>query len=762
MDSLWRSSLLSFLVVLVGLGGMGLAQAQSEPPTLVYIMFSGDAKTQAALEGEELYFSQHITRHGPFAFSADISRKQMMNECRERIGLSASAERECVLREARSVMVEVIYEISARRLGSDWELALSVLDDNGNRRSQHVVQAGGRDLAAAARAHFPELALRYLCEAERIAAACSEAGLAPVSGGGGVGSNSGAVVLPGAALDRGEQIVNEIVDRTGFLTVTSEPSRARVEINGQAKGQTPWQDEVMIGSYVVVVDGGTLYHPGRQEIKLTTEGARLNFALKPRFGRLVVSSEPSGAEVFVNGERVGVTPYEHAERLAGAYQVRVSKAEYLDDERVVEVKEGERSASHAILTSNIGTLQVKSSPSGAAVEIDGQSYGTTPQTLRLQPGTYVVKLSLAGHGEQVEKARVSRGERAELNSTLVPRLGLVSVLASTEDGTPCEGVVAVNGKKQKGKTPLKLELTALSHVIQVECPEGVAEETVAVAHNGNHRLALVVKSASASGFVRIKKGSFTMGSPANEPGRDSDESQYEVVLSRDFFMQTTEVTQGQWQALMGNNPSYFLGCGSDCPVERVSWFEALEYANALSRQEGLEACYSLSGCSGRSGGGCSSSENSGYYCSSAYSCSNVTFKGLDCKGYRLPTEAEWEYAARAGSTGRYHDGASSPDAVAWYKENSGSKTHSVAQKKANAWGLYDMHGNVWEWVWDRYDSYPSKKTTDPTGAASGSLRVSRGGGWVRDAAGVRAAHRIRSDPGYRDHNLGFRLCRSSL
>ena len=672
-----------------------------------------------------------------------------MAECREQLGLSPAEERACLLREARRVMVEVIYELSARKLGKDWELMLTVLDENGSRLSIHTVTAKGRDLAAAARAHLPGLALDYLCEVERISTACAEAGLALPQTGGRGATLSGAEPFPTPELDRGERIVNTLVDDSAFVSITSEPSRAWVQVNGQLVAQTPWQDEMMLGKYVVVVDGGSLYYPGRQEVNLTTEGAQLRFALRPRFGHLVVSSEPNAAEVFVDGEPVGLTPYEHGERLAGVYRIQVRKEAHFDEEHQVEVTEGQRSTWHAELRPNQGTLTLSSTPSGAAVEIDGRHYGTTPLDLRLQPGTYVVKLSLPGHGEHSEKVRVERDESTDVASTLTPRLGMVSIMATTVDGAPCAGAVAVNGQPEGGTTPMKLNLAATPHLIKVDCPEGSAETVVAVEHNGHHRLALVVNSPTTVGLVRISKGSFTMGSPKREPQRGSDEGPFTAVLTRDFWMQATEVTQGQWRGLMGNNPSHFSTCGDDCPVERVSWWDAVAYANALSAAEGLEACYVLSGCTGQPGDG-------------AFNCSDIAWpRGLACLGYRLPTEAEWEFAARAGAKGRYHHSKSAPDEVAWYENTAAAQTHAVAQKQPNAWGLYDVHGNVWEWVWDAYGPYPTQKTADPTGSDTATQRIPRGGGWNADAAEVRAAFRGRGTPTYRGSDLGFRLCRTA-
>jgi formylglycine-generating enzyme required for sulfatase activity len=192
-------------------------------------------------------------------------------------------------------------------------------------------------------------------------------------------------------------------------------------------------------------------------------------------------------------------------------------------------------------------------------------------------------------------------------------------------------------------------------------------------------------------FRLIPAGTFLMGSPSDELGRGSDETQYIVTISESYYMQTTEVTQGQWKAVMGNNPSGFDSCGMNCPVESVSWND----------------CQTLI----------------------------ATLNAMGEYSYTLPTEAQWEYAARAGSDKAFANGIITNTSTAdpnlnlmgWYSGNSNSATHAVAQKLANAWGLYDVHGNVWEWCKDWYDTYPTTSVTDPQGAVSGSHHVARGG-----------------------------------
>ncbi len=237
-----------------------------------------------------------------------------------------------------------------------------------------------------------------------------------------------------------------------------------------------------------------------------------------------------------------------------------------------------------------------------------------------------------------------------------------------------------------------------------------------------------VSVGAPAGYVEIPAGVFMMGSTPTEEGRNSDETQHEVRITRPFWLKTTEVTQGEWEAVMGSNPSRFKACGSNCPVEKVSWIDAVAYLNELSAREGLESCYGGDG----------------------------SFRGLGCPGYRLPTEAEWEYAARAGKAG---EPAEELDLVAWYDRNSVVKTHPTGSKDSNAWGLYDMLGNVWEWVHDKYGPYGGAET-DPVGPSSGSRRVLRGGSWGNSASYVRAAVRAGDSPAKRNDNVGLRPARS--
>jgi len=220
-------------------------------------------------------------------------------------------------------------------------------------------------------------------------------------------------------------------------------------------------------------------------------------------------------------------------------------------------------------------------------------------------------------------------------------------------------------------------------------------------------------------------GTFMMGSPDGELGRFSRETQHQVTLTQGFWMLETEVTQEMWESVRGNNPSYFKG-GKKLPVEQVSWKDCQDYIQELNAMNSAPKGYKFS----------------------------------------LPTEAQWEYACRAGTTTALNHGknltsedrvCSNLDEAGWYDENSVRSTHEVGRKKPNAWFLYDMHGNVWEWCLDWYTTYPDGNVTDPVEASTGSSHVFRGGSWGNVAGFCRSAYRDNSMPARRHNRLGFRL-----
>ena len=212
----------------------------------------------------------------------------------------------------------------------------------------------------------------------------------------------------------------------------------------------------------------------------------------------------------------------------------------------------------------------------------------------------------------------------------------------------------------------------------------------------------------------VKGGTFTMGATAEQRGDayDNEKPAHRVTL-RDYYIGKYEVTQEEWQAVMGTNPSDFKG--NNNPVENVSWNDCQEFVKKLNQLTGLK--------------------------------------------FALPTEAQWEYAARGGnqSKGYKYSGSNNIGDVAWYKGNSGNKTHQVGTKQPNELGIYDMTGNVWEWCNDWYGDYRSSAQTNPVGPSSGSSRVLRGGGWGSNARGCRVSYRFNFNPSSRYYYYGFRV-----
>jgi formylglycine-generating enzyme required for sulfatase activity len=563
--------------------------------------------------------------------------------------------------------------------------------------------------------------------------------------------------------------VNAVTDQTGFLVIKTDPPGATVFVNGKEVGiaSPQLQLELMVGRYVIVAEMGKLYHPAREEIELTTSGKRVTLTLPPAFGTLEVDSEPRGADVFLDGENVGKTPWRAERKPSGTYSLRVVLANYLTYTGTVTVEDGKTARVLARLEQNFGSLRVESDPPGAAITLNDQPTGAvTPHTIEaVQPGVAVVRLTLDGYGEAVERATVKNRETTRLSVKLTPKLGLLVVTSAYEDGTPCDGEVFVDGRSV-GQTPWKGEVLATRHEVKVRCEKGEGKQVATVPYNGRENVSLAISTGPDVGiqWVRIPGGAFDMGSGGwagffNQVKKD-EQPKHRVTV-RTFQMSKTEVTFAQyrrcveagactpphtddrtclvldrrWEQLEqrflpvripGDYREQFEGVlparfrGDDQPVVCVDWHQAQAFARWV--------------------------------------------------GARLPTEAEWEYAARSGGKDwKYPWGnkrATCERAVMYDDSGYGCRRHStwpVCSKPAGNTdhGLCDMAGNVWEWVQDWYhDSYNGAPADGSAWESpAGSWRVFRGGSFFNGDGDARAADRAWSDPGVWFANVGFRLAR---
>ncbi len=354
-----------------------------------------------------------------------------------------------------------------------------------------------------------------------------------------------------------------------------------------------------------------------------------------------------------------------------------------------------------------GDLVFSNLPEQSVVTVDNKVYtvewpgGKGPARVTVPAGDHRVRVELNGLEVYGDEVRIETGKKTPITLRLeplpVPAAAPPPTVASPQPSTPAD-------------------VRPESHRV----PAVVPRPRLASPQPSTGGDSIVTNSIGMK-LVLIPAGSFEMGSPdSDKDARVFEKPQHRVRITRPFYLGVHEVTQGQYEEVTGETPSGFKG-SDDLPVEQVSWNEAIAFCTKLSARERL----------------------------------------MD--GYRLPSEAEWEYACRAGSTTRYSfgDDAARLGEFAWYGGNSGNTSHPVGQKRPNAWGLYDMHGNVWEWCSDGYKAeyYKESPPTDPPGASQAADRVNRGGGWRFIPRFCRAADRSSGTPGDRRNGLGFRLAR---
>ena len=439
--------------------------------------------------------------------------------------------------------------------------------------------------------------------------------------------------------------------------VTIDDNQQTVSTDGEYSAMLPY------GNHTYKVEaGGYISKSGSFTIS-SSDMTPINVSLVSAMATVSVTCPTPAVSLYVDKKSVGMIPWTGSLK-EGMHLIEAKKDGYRSQQRTINLSQQQKlDVAFNELVAIQGNLSVNYKPFGADVYIDGNKVGQSPRVFNgIMVGNHKVEIKKDGYGTDSKIVNILEGQTATL-----------------------AGVLTANA---------------------------TASSTTGSSLSGN-TITIPVKNGISIDMVRVEAGTFTMGAtPEMKDPYDDEKSTHQVTLTNDYYIGKYEVTQALWQAVMGNNPSYFKG--DNLPVEQVSWKDCKKFISKLNRITG--------------------------------------------KKFRLPTEAEWEYAARGGkkSRGYQYSGSNNISDVAWYEGNSG-KTHAVGSKQANELGIYDMSGNVWEWCQDWKGSYSSSSQTNPTGANSGYIRVFRGGSWISIARNCRSSYRYGKTPDDRYDNLGLRL-----
>lgn len=432
-------------------------------------------------------------------------------------------------------------------------------------------------------------------------------------------------------------------------------------------------------------------------------------------GFLIINTEPQGCRVFINGDEEGTTPFSKRFPLNAKVSYRISHDLYKDAEGSVTVNQSQTPLNIS-LSPNFASVQVVTLPN-AEVKVGGSVRGTGSTTLYLSDGIYEIEASLYGHRSAKQFIEVKNCQNQTITVTPTPLYGAISI-----ESQPIGAEIFINGISY-GKTPNILEnMLAGNYTVtlkkdsyndfrqQVRVEDNKETVVSGTMIKGDDLLTVTAKGVRFK-MVPVKGGTFVMGSTAIQGAEANEKPAHKVTLS-DYYIGQTEVTQELWEAVMGYNPSHFKG--DNRPVEEVSWDDCVLFCKRLTSITGMN--------------------------------------------FTLPTEAQWEYAARGGakSKSKSYSGTNDLWDFGWFNDNT-KETQQVATKQENELGIYDMSGNVWEWCADIYDDYPSGSQTNPTGSQSGNNHVFRGGSWFSTHRECRVTRRNNSAPDFAHFYLGLRL-----
>ena len=513
----------------------------------------------------------------------------------------------------------------------------------------------------------------------------------------------------------------------GYIDVTTSPEQgAKVYVDAKYIGESPIKtDKLASGTHTVRVMKD-MYMMKEQSFTVTDgQTTNANITMTANFVMLTVDTD-ADSDIYVDEEYKGKGKW--TGRVSeGLHNVEARKAKHRSSTKTVDLVLGENKTMTLEAPKPIsGSIDVNSSPMSAEIYIDGKHYGQTPNYINeILIGTHELKLEKQGCAPITKTITIKENETLTINEKL--QTGKEIVIKTDKSG---DKIYVDNN--YVGLSPVTTSLAFGSHTIKAERDGKTVSKNIEVSHvETNGRVSsdkeeyvlafssnetITVNGVSFT-MIKVEGGTFNMGA-TSEQGSDaeSDEKPVHSVTLSDYYIGETEVTQELWKAVMGSNPSYFKG--SQKPVEQVSWNDCKEFITKLNKLTG--------------------------------------------KNFRLPTEAEWEYAARGGnkSKGYKYSGSNTIGNVAWYTDNSSSKTHDVKTKTPNELGIYDMSGNVYEWCEDWYGNYSSGSQTNPTGPSTGSYRVLRGGSWLNNAKICRVSYRNSNYPDNRNNFNGFRLALS--